>query len=291
MSISTMSLRTHLHRLTGGFVPPPPPTVAVLRLDGIIATRGGLRGKSLSMAGLAEPIARAFRVPDLAAVALVINSPGGSPVQSALIERRIRALAAEKNVPVLAFAEDVAASGGYWLALAADEIYAQDASILGSIGVVSAGFGFPDLLKRFGIERRVHTAGESKAMLDPFRAEDPDDIERLKALQLDIHEGFKDLVRARRGARLKEDDKVFTGAIFTGRQALARGLIDGIGDLRQVMRERFGEHVRFRTVTDRPRRGLLARRLRFAQQTSAVDLVTDALGALEERAIWARFGL
>jgi signal peptide peptidase SppA len=286
-----MSLRSLLHRLTGGTIPPAPPTVAVLRLDGVIATRGGMRGKSLSMAGLAEPIERAFRLPDLAAVALLINSPGGSPVQSALIERRIRQLAAEKNVPVLAFAEDVAASGGYWLALAADEIYAQDASILGSIGVVSAGFGFPDLIRRFGIERRVHTAGTGKAMLDPFRAEDPDDVERLKALQLDIHEGFKDLVRARRGARLKEDDQIFTGAVFTGRQALARGLIDGIGDPRQVLRERFGTRVRFRLIAERPRRGFGLRRLGFASQSSPIDLVTEALGALEERAIWARFGL
>ena len=286
-----MSLRALLHRLTGGYVPPAPPTVAVLRLDGVIATRGGLRGKSLSMAGLAEPIERAFRLPDLVAVALLINSPGGSPVQSALIERRIRQLAAEKNIPVLAFAEDVAASGGYWLALAADEIYAQDASILGSIGVVSAGFGFPDLLRRFGIERRVYTAGTSKSMLDPFRAEEPEDVERLKALQLDIHDSFKDLVRSRRGARLKEDDEIFTGAIFTGRQALARGLIDGIGDLRQVLRERFGTRVRFRLVAERSRRGFGLRRLGFATQTSPIDLVTDALGALEDRAIWARFGL
>lgn len=286
-----MSLRTLLHRLTGGYVPPAPPTVAVLRLDGVIATRGGVRGKSLSMAGLAEPIERAFKLPDLVAVALLINSPGGSPVQSALIERRIRALAAEKNIPVIAFAEDVAASGGYWLALAADEIYAQDASIVGSIGVVSSGFGFPDLIRRFGIERRVYTAGTSKAMLDPFRAEEPDDVERLKALQLDIHESFKDLVRSRRGARLKEDDQVFTGAIFTGRQALARGLIDGIGDLRQVLRERFGERVRFRLIAERSRRGFGLKRLGFASQLNPIDLVADGLGALEERAIWARFGL
>ena len=291
ISLAIMSLRQFLHRLTGGRLPPPPPTVAVLRLDGVIATRGGVRGKSLSMAGLAEPIERAFAVKDLAAVALVINSPGGSPVQSALIERRIRHLATEKNVPVLAFAEDVAASGGYWLALAADEIWAQDASILGSIGVVSAGFGFTDLIRRFGIERRVHTAGTSKAMLDPFRAEDPDDVARLQALQLDIHDGFKDLVRARRGARLKEDDEIFTGAIFTGRQALARGLIDGIGDLRQVLRERFGTRVRLRPIAGRPRRGFGLRRLGFASRFDPLDLVTDGLSALEERAIWARFGL
>jgi signal peptide peptidase SppA len=286
-----MSLRSLLHRLTGGYLPPAPPTVAVLRLDGIIAARGGMRGKTLSMAGLAGPIERAFGLPDLAAVALLINSPGGSPVQSALIERRIRQLAAEKNIPVIAFAEDVAASGGYWLALAADEIFAQDASILGSIGVVSAGFGFPDLMRRFGIERRVYTAGTSKAMLDPFKTEEPEDVARLKALQLDIHEGFKDLVRARRGKRLKEDDEIFTGAIFTGRQALARGLIDGIGDLRQVLRERFGERVRFRAVTERKRRGFGLRRLGFASQLGPIDLVADALSALEDRAIWARFGL
>lgn len=272
-------------------MPPPPPVVAVLRFDGVISTRRSLQGKSLSMAGLAEPIERAFRLKDLAAVALLINSPGGSPVQSALMERRIRQLAAERNVPVLAFAEDVAASGGYWLALAADEIFAQDASILGSIGVVSAGFGFPDLIRRFGIERRVHTAGTSKAMLDPFRAEEPEDVERLKALQLDIHEGFKDLVRSRRGARLKEDGEIFTGAVFTGRQALARGLIDGIGDLRQVMRERFGTRVRFRLVAERPRRGFGLRRLGFASRIGPVDLLADALTALEERAIWAQFGL
>jgi signal peptide peptidase SppA len=286
-----MSLRSLLHRLSGGRLPSPPPVVAVLRLDGIIAARGGLRSKGLSISALAEPIERAFGVKDLAAVALVINSPGGSPVQSALIERRIRQLAAEKNVPVLAFAEDVAASGGYWLALAADEIWAQDASILGSIGVVSAGFGFPDLIRRFGIERRVYTAGTSKAMLDPFRAEDPGDVERLKTLQLDIHDGFKDLVRARRGARLKEDDQVFTGAVFTGRQALARGLIDGIGDIRQVLRERFGERVRLRPVGERKRRGFRLGRFGLASRTDPIEIVTDALGALEERAIWARFGL
>jgi signal peptide peptidase SppA len=286
-----MSLRSLLHRLSGGRLPPPPPVVAVLRLDGIIAARGGLRGKGLSITALAEPIERAFGLKDLAAVALVINSPGGSPVQSALIQRRIQQLAAEKNVPVLAFAEDVAASGGYWLALAADEIWAQDASILGSIGVVSSGFGFPDLIRRFGIERRVYTAGTSKAMLDPFRAEDPGDVERLKALQVDIHDGFKDLVRTRRGTRLKEDDQTFTGAVFTGRQALSRGLIDGIGDVRQVLRERFGERVRLRPVGERRRRGFRLRRLGLASRLDPIDLVADALGAIEERAIWARFGL
>src|SRR5579859_2152253 len=283
-----MGLRDLLRHLPIERFRNPPPVVAVLRLNGIIGLRG-LRG--LSLANRAGAIERAFKLRDLAAVALAINSPGGSPVQSALLYRRIRQLADEKNIPVLAFAEDVAASGGYWLALAADEIYAQDASLLGSIGVVFAGFGFPDLIRRFGIERRVHTAGTSKAMLDPFRAEEPEDVERLKALQLDIHEGFKDLVRSRRGARLKEDGEIFTGAVFTGRQALARGLIDGIGDLRQVMRERFGTRVRFRLVAERPRRGFGLRRLGFASRIGPVDLLADALTALEERAIWAQFGL
>src|SRR5712692_5467670 len=230
----------------------PPPVVAVLRLDGVI----GLRGRrGLSLAGKAGAIERAFRLGGLAAVALSINSPGGSPVQSALIYRRIRQLADEKNVPVFAFAEDVAASGGYWLALAGDEIYAEDTSILGSVGVVSAGFGFAELLRRIGVNRRLYMAGERKALLDPFLAEDPKGVERLTALQRDIHGSFKDVVHQRRGARLKgADETLFNGDIFTGRTALANGLIDGIGELRGTLRARFGDKVRFRVVDPDKRR-------------------------------------
>jgi signal peptide peptidase SppA len=275
----------------------PPPVVAVLRLNGIIQARiGGVpRSGGLSLAGLADTIDRAFEMSNLKAVALSINSPGGSPVQSALIHRRIRQLAAEKQVPVLAFAEDVAASGGYWLALSGDEIYAEETSILGSIGVVSAGFGFPELLKRLGIERRVHTAGESKRMLDPFLEQRPDDIERLKRLQLEIHDSFKDIVRARRAGKLKaEDPDLFTGEIFTGRRALALGLIDGIADLRSTLRARYGERVRLRLVEPRRPRALF--RIPFMTRGSMPadwvgTMMHEVIDGLEERAAWARFGL
>ncbi|HVJ53211.1 MAG TPA: S49 family peptidase [Aliidongia sp.] len=282
-----------IYRLSGGRFMKPPPVVAVLRLDGIIAARGGgFRQRSLSLSGLADQIERAFSLHGLAAVALAINSPGGSPAQSALIESRIRQLADEKNIPVLAFAEDVAASGGYWLALASDEIYATEGSIIGSIGVVSAGFGFTEVLKRFGVERRVYTAGENKSMLDPFKPENPEDIERLKALQLDIHGSFKELVRRRRGARLKEDGELFTGAVFTGRQAVANGLIDGIGDLRGVMRDRFGEGVRLRLMAPRNSGGWLRRRLPgLSSGWQPAELALGLVEAIEERTIWARFGL
>jgi signal peptide peptidase SppA len=271
----------------------PPPVVAVLRLNGVIGMRGR---RGLSLASRAAAIERAFGLRDLAAVALSINSPGGSPVQSALIYRRIRQLAEEKNVPVLAFAEDVAASGGYWLALAGDEIYAEDASVLGSIGVVSAGFGFSDLLRRVGINRRLYTAGERKALLDPFLAEDPEGVERLTTIQRDIHGSFKDLVRLRRGAKLKGDDgTLFNGDIFTGRGALANGLIDGIGELRGTLRARFGDKVRLRLVETEKRRFPLAlpflsrRGLDFAG--SPGDIAADLLATVEERLQWGRFGL
>ncbi|HEX3499879.1 MAG TPA: S49 family peptidase [Stellaceae bacterium] len=271
----------------------PPPVVAVLRLSGVIGMRGR---RGLSLAGKASAIERAFKLSGLAAVALSINSPGGSPVQSALIFRRIRQLAEENNVPVFAFAEDVAASGGYWLALAGDEIYAEDTSILGSIGVVSGGFGFSELMRRIGISRRLYTAGERKAMLDPFLAEDPEGIARLEALQRDIHGSFKDIVRLRRGAKLKGDDEtLFNGDIFTGRGALANGLIDGIGELRGILRARFGDKVQLRIVDPEKRRFSLGLpRLvsaRGESGTAAGEMFGDLVASVEERLIWSRFGL
>jgi signal peptide peptidase SppA len=270
----------------------PPPVVSVLRLAGVIGGLGRF-SRGLSLASQAQLIDRAFKMPRLSAVALAINSPGGSPVQSALIGDRIRALAEEKEVPVIAFAEDLAASGGYWLACAADEIYAHDSSIVGSIGVISASFGFPELLSRIGVERRVHTAGERKSMLDPFRAERPEDVERLKAIQAEVHGGFKDYVRARRGDRLKGDEaELFSGEFWTGRRALELGLVDGLGDLRQVMRARFGERVRLKVV-DGPRRF----RLPLGWATGGLagpDLAASAhalVEAAEERALWSRYGL
>lgn len=280
-----------------------PPTVAVLRLSGVIGQIGPLRA-GMTLAGLAPHLERAFALRGLKAVALAVNSPGGSPVQSALICNRIRALAAEKHVPVIAFAEDVAASGGYWLACAGDEIYAQEASVLGSIGVISAGFGFPEAIRRLGIERRVHTAGDNKGLLDPFQPERPEDIARLKALQADVHDGFKNLVRARRGAKLTApEEELFSGAFWSGRKALEFGLIDGIADLRGEMRRRYGDKVRLRVVG--PGRNWLQRRFGPAShgeqfglagggalgQGLGSGLAEGLLAALEERALWGRYGL
>jgi signal peptide peptidase SppA len=263
------------------------PTVGVVRLAGAIGLPGPLHQGGLSIASLAGPLERAFGLRNLRAVALLINSPGGSAVQSSLIAQRIRALAVEHNVPVLAFVEDVAASGGYWLATASDEIYANDSSIVGSIGVVAAGFGFAELLQRVGIERRVHTAGPRKAMFDPFRPERPEDVERLQELQREIHENFKAEVRRRRGSRLKgEEAELFSGDIWTARPALARGLVDGIGEPRAILRARYGDKVRLISVA--PRRGWLRRRLGLELSQ---DWAAQALAAIEERALWSRYGL
>lgn len=280
-----------------------PPAVAVVRLGGIIGQLGPMRG-GMTLSGMAPHLERAFSLRNLKAVALAINSPGGSPVQSALIFQRIRALAAEKHLPVFAFAEDVAASGGYWLALAGDEIYAQEASVIGSIGVISASFGFSEAIRRLGIERRVHTAGEKKGLLDPFQPENPEDVARLKALQADVHDGFKTIVRERRGLRLMgPEEELFSGAFWSGRRALEFGLIDGIADLRGEMRRRYGDKVQLRLVT--PRRSWLQRRLAPASRAGGLDFTGDGalagglgaglaeglITALEERALWSRYGL
>lgn len=289
-----MDLYSLLSRLPVKRFKEPPPVVAVIRLSGVIGSMGPLRS-GMTLSGLAPQIERAFKIPRVKAVALAINSPGGSPVQSALISQRIRDLSEEKQVPVIAFAEDVAASGGYWLACAGDEIFANESSIVGSIGVISAGFGFPELIKRFGVERRVHSAGERKAMLDPFREENPKDVARLKALHKDIHESFKDHVRTRRGVLLKGSERsLFNGDIWTGRQAVELGLIDGIGELRHVLRQRYGEKLRLKRVDGaRP----WWRRLPMGTQQPPADRplsqtwAAGLLAAVEERALWGRYGL
>ena len=272
----------------------PPPVVTVVRFDGVIAPRESRNG--LSLATHAAALERAFAAGGLSAVALAINSPGGAPVQSALLGRRIRQLADEKGVPVFAFAEDVAASGGYWLALAADEIYGEEASLLGSIGVVTASFGVNRLIERHGIERRLHTAGSRKSLLDPFLPEDPSDVARLSALQHDIHDSFKEHVRRRRAGKIDPaDDSLFSGEVLTGRMALARGLIDGIGDLRSVMRARFGDNVRLVPIShQRRRRWWLPRFGPFARPEAPGPVAAAAaeiLDWVEARALWARFGL
>lgn len=263
----------------------PPPVVTIVRMSGIIAAGGGVLRGGINIANMAPVLKAAFSPKRLAAVALVINSPGGSPVQSSLIGKRIRAHAEEKKIPVIAFVEDVAASGGYWLAAAADEIIADSNSILGSIGVVSAGFGFEDAIEKLGIHRRLHTQGERKRMLDPFLPEKPDEVERLLELQADMHASFKGWVRARRGDKLKAADEVlFNGDIWTGTRALDLGLVDSLGDIRSALRARYGEKVRMHVVGER--RGLLKRVFR-----SDHDLPAQMMAAIEERLMWSRWGL
>jgi signal peptide peptidase SppA len=265
------------------------PVVSILRFEGVILPRPRRGGVSLASHGVA--IEKAFRASGLVAVAIVVNSPGGSPVQSALLYRRIRQLAEEKRVPVFAFAEDVAASGGYWLALAGDEIFGEETSLLGSIGVISAGFGFYQLIGRLGIERRLHTAGERKALLDPFVPEEPSDIARLTALQQDIHQSFKEHVRHRRAGKIDEaDETLFTGDVVTGRMAVRNGLIDGIGEVRMVMRARYGDKVKLRPIATQRRRWPFLSRLPLAGREPASSM-GEIADWIEARLLWARFGL
>ena len=271
------------------------PVVPVVRLTGIIGFSTPLR-PGLSLAGIARTLDRAFAMRRATAVALAINSPGGSPVQSHLIFRRIRELAAEHKRQVIAFVEDAGASGGYMIACAGDEIVADPHSIVGSIGVVGGSFGFDKLIAKIGIERRLYTSGDHKAMLDPFLPENPDDVERLKKLQRDIHEDFIALVKSRRGAKLNgPENDLFSGAYWTGRKALELGLIDAIGDLRGTLRERFGDKVVTPLIS--AERGFLGRRIfgvtgsDFTAAGRGPGLAEDLISALEARAIWARYGL
>jgi signal peptide peptidase SppA len=270
--------------------------VPVVRLSGVIGAVTPLR-PGMSLAGVARVLERAFSVRNAKAVALVINSPGGSPVQSRQIYLRIKQLAAEKKLPVLVFVEDVAASGGYMIACAGDEIFCDPSSILGSIGVVGGSFGFQEAIKRLGIERRLYTAGAHKAMLDPFLPENPDDVAKLKALQREIHQIFIALVKESRGARLKgADDTLFTGEYWAGESSIALGLADGIGDIRSTLRARYGEKVRTPVIAQPTGllSGLLGRKSPGAGQLSAMEsmagLPDELISALETRAIWAKFG-
>jgi len=292
---STKSLKSQAWRR---FLPKrfrdPKPVVAVVRLSGIIGAGTPLRpGLTLNTVG--SVLETAFKSRHLA-----INSPGGSPVQSNLIYTRIRALAKEHELPVYVFCEDVAASGGYWLACAGDEVYADSNSIIGSIGVIAAGFGFTGLIKKIGVDRRVYTAGENKNILDPFQDENADDIRHLKSLQKEIHESFKALVIKSRGDSLKiSEKKLFSGEFWTGAKAVELGLIDGIGDMRAIMREKFGDEVNFKLVA--ANKSWLKRRLNpgssygFITGSGGHSLVQglgdDIISAIEERSIWSRYGL
>jgi len=270
------------------------PVVPVVRLTGVIGSTTPFK-PGLTLAGCARSLERAFAVRRARAVALLINSPGGSAVQSHLIFRRVRALAEEKELPVIAFVEDVAASGGYMIACAADEIIADNSSAVGSIGVVGGSFGFHRLLDKIGVERRLYTAGEHKAMLDPFLPEKPEDVELLKGIQREVHEMFIALVKGRRGAKLSgPESTLFSGEFWTGAKARELGLVDAVGDLRSVLRERFGDKVATPLIA--AERGLFGRRIPGIG--SALDglqdgpgLAENVISALEARALWARYGL
>ncbi len=255
------------------------PVVPVIRLEGVIMS-GGRNANALNLQRVEKQIEKAFSMTDASAVARLINSPGGSPVQSRLIHERIRALANEKDKAVLAFCEDVAASGGYFLAVAADEIFVDPATIIGSIGVINAGFGFTEAMEKLGVERRVKTAGKSKLIADPFSPETDAQKERMERLLNTVHGQFIELVKSRRGEKLnpQEGEELFDGSVFTGTEALQNGIADEIGDLRSVVRARFGEDVRVKVFSP-ARQGPLSR------------LFGAALDGVELRAVWARFGL
>jgi serine protease SohB len=295
-----MPAQSIMHRLfetLGRIVParfrPDIPVVPVLRLSGAIGAVTPLR-PGLTLAGTARALQKAFSVRNARAVALLINSPGGSPAQSHLIFRRIRQLAEEKKIPVFAFIEDVGASGGYMLAIAADEIICDPFSIVGSIGVVGGSFGFPKLMEKLGIERRIYTSGERKAMLDPFKPEKPEDVKRISAIQKDIHEHFIALVKERRGTKLRGSDKIlFSGEFWTTQKAIDLGLADSIGDLRSNLRQRYGDKVRTPLIGSE--RSLLGRVLPGVGALEALarqdGFAADLLSALETRALWGRYGL
>ncbi len=263
------------------------PVVPVVRLTGFIGSDGGPRS-GMTLQSVSRRLSKAFETKSAPAVAIAVNSPGGAPVQSRLIFERIRALSAEKKKPVYVFVEDLAASGGYMIALAGDEIIADPNSIVGSIGVVSAGFGFTDLMQKIGIDRRIYTSGTQKAMLDPFQPEKAEDVEHLKALQAEIHDNFIAMVKDRRPG-LAENEDLFTGAFWTGAKAKAYGLVDHLGDLRSFMRERFGKKVRFRVLAER--RSLMQRWVGARHAAIGPEVAAAAIDTLEEQAQWKRFGL
>lgn len=268
------------------------PVVSLVKLQGpILPMPSPVSRPSISLQTVESALSRAFAHDRLSAVAVSINSPGGAPTQSALVSERIRELAAKKNVPVLTFCEDVAASGGYWLACAGDEIYAHSTSMVGSIGVVSAGFGLDGLIHRAGVERRVHAAGDNKVRLDPFRPEKDEDVAWLRGMQDQLHTQFADWIRERRGNKIANaDEDLFSGEVWTGKRAAELGLVDGVGNVREIVSKRFPDaHI----VSVEPRKALLARLgVSGGPGTRAtVDAVDAALDAVEQRAMWSRFGL
>ena len=263
--------------------------IPVVRLQGMIMEASSPLRQTLSLSSCANALEKAFSDKEAPAVAIAINSPGGSPVQSRLIYRRIRDLAEEKHKRVLVFVEDVAASGGYMIACAGDEIFADPSSVVGSIGVVSASFGFPELLKKIGVERRVYTAGKNKVSLDPFQPEKKADIDHLKALQLEIHETFINLVKESRGSKLVDDPNLFTGMFWTGKKGKELGLVDELSDLRSLIKQRYGHDAKMRLVS--ASRSLLGRKTPAISAGLVSSAVDGLIQSAEERALWQRYGL
>ncbi|MBT5766849.1 S49 family peptidase [Emcibacteraceae bacterium] len=281
------AIRNFLSKLPIEALANPAPVVSVLPLEGVIGSSGRF-SSAINLANLEEKITAAFEVYNAKAVALTINSPGGSPVQSELIVMRIRELSKEKDIPVYAFAEDVAASGGYMLSLAADEIYAHQASIVGSIGVINAGFGYPGAIEKLGIERRVYTAGESKSLMDPFKPEVEKDVKLMKALLKEVHDFFKAFVKEARGDKLKGVQKtLFSGQVWNGEEATKLGLIDGVGDMRSVMKDKLGDDVKFKRIKEE--KGFLKGML--GMHMNKASIADDVIKTLETRSEWGRFGL
>lgn len=269
------------------FLQKPAPVVAILSLEGVIGSSSRFSA-ALNLAGVEEKIDQAFEVKNVKAVALAVNSPGGSPVQSELIMRRIQKISQEKKIPVYAFAEDVAASGGYLISLAAEEIYAHEASIVGSIGVISTGFGYSKAIEKIGVERRIYAAGDNKSILDPFQPEKDKDVKLLKELQKEIHDFFKNLVKERRGDRLKGIQKImFSGQFWAGKEAMKLGLVDGIGDIHSVMKEKLGDKTKFKRVKEE--KGFIKSLLGMGMAKPRIS--DEILGTLESRSLWERFGL
>lgn len=268
----------------------PTEKVPFIRMAGVIADSSMMRRAGINYHKFKDAITEAFDLPRVRAVALVINSPGGAPAQCSLLSSMIQRLSTEKNIPVFAFVEDVAASGGYWLACNGEEIYAQETSIVGSIGVISSGFGFDKLINKYDVERRIHTSGREKSFLDPFRPEKADDVGRLKSLQRDMHESFKAWVKSRRGVKLNgSDEELMEGAFWSGKLSLELGLIDGIGDVTSVMKEKFGEDIKFVDCSPE-KKGLLSQFVPFLGSEAKIDL-GQIVDAAEEKAVWGRFGL
>ena len=281
------AIRNFLSKLPIEALANPAPVVSVLPLEGVIGSSGRF-SSAINLANLEEKITAAFEVYNAKAVALTINSPGGSPVQSELIVMRIRELSKEKDIPVYAFAEDVAASGGYMLSLAADEIYAHQASIVGSIGVINAGFGYPGAIEKLGIERRVYTAGESKSLMDPFKPEVEKDVKLMKALLKEVHDFFRAFVKEARGDKLKGVQKtLFSGQVWNGEEATKLGLIDGVGDMRSVMKDKLGDDVKFKRIKEE--KGFLKGML--GMHMNKASIADDVIKTLETRSEWGRFGL